>query len=62
VVCGVHYPSDVEAGRTIGAAVVARLHAEPAFQADLAAAKVEAAKAPAAKSCAQPDLASVSRP
>lgn len=40
-VCGVHYISDVEAGRTLGAAMVARLHADPAFQADLAAAKRE---------------------
>lgn len=45
VVCGVHYPSDVEAGRTVAAALVARLHAEPAFAADLAAARAELAKA-----------------
>jgi len=37
-ICGVHYPSDVEAGRTMGAAAVARLHADPAFMADLATA------------------------
>ena len=41
VVCGVHYPSDVEAGRAVGAALVARLHAEPQFVADMAAAKAE---------------------
>lgn len=40
-ICGVHYRSDVEAGRKLGAAMVARLHAEPAFQKDLAAAKAE---------------------
>lgn len=34
-VCGVHYPSDVAAGRDIAAGVVARLHADPAFRADL---------------------------
>lgn len=45
VVCGVHYPSDVEAGRTVGAALVARLHAEPQFVADMAAAKAELARA-----------------
>ena len=45
VVCGVHYSSDVEAGRTVGAALVARLHAEPQFLADMAAAKAELAKA-----------------
>lgn len=47
VVCGVHWPTDVEAGRLVGAGVVARLHAEPAFQADLAAARAELAALPA---------------
>jgi acid phosphatase (class A) len=47
VVCGVHYPSDVEAGRVIGAAVVARLHADAEFQAAMAEAKAELAKATA---------------
>ena len=41
IICGVHYQSDVEAGRKLGAAMVARLHAEPAFLKDLAAAKAE---------------------
>ena len=41
VVCGLHYPSDVEAGRTIAAAAIARLHAEPGFRAALDAARVE---------------------
>jgi acid phosphatase (class A) len=41
VICGVHYPSDVEAGRKLGSAMVARLHADPAFQKDLAAARAE---------------------
>lgn len=46
IVCGVHYLSDVEAGRDLGAALVARLHADPAFRADLdkARAEVEAAR------------------
>ncbi|MEQ1489056.1 MAG: phosphatase PAP2 family protein [Terricaulis sp.] len=44
VVCGVHFPSDIEAGRVIAAAVVARLDASPDFQADLAAARAEAAR------------------
>jgi acid phosphatase (class A) len=44
-VCGVHYISDVEAGRTLGAAMVARLHADPGFMADLAKAKREIAAA-----------------
>lgn len=41
VVCGLHYPSDVEAGRAIAAGAVARLHAEPGFRAALDAARVE---------------------
>jgi len=45
VVCGVHYPSDVEAGRTVAAAAVARLHADPDFQRLLDAARVELASA-----------------
>ena len=45
VICGVHFVSDVEAGRTLGSAMVARLHSEPAFQADMAAARREIAAA-----------------
>jgi acid phosphatase (class A) len=45
VICGVHWQSDVHAGRVIGAAVVARLHADPVFLAQLAAAKRELAAA-----------------
>lgn len=41
VICGVHFPTDIEAGRTLGAGMVARLHADAAFMADLAAAKQE---------------------
>jgi acid phosphatase (class A) len=40
-VCNVHWHSDVVQGRIMGAGVVARLHAEPAFRADLEAAKSE---------------------
>jgi acid phosphatase (class A) len=43
VICGVHYQSDVDAGRTLGAAMVAAMHDTPAFQRDLAAAKAELA-------------------
>ncbi|MGD9968350.1 MAG: phosphatase PAP2 family protein [Hyphomonadaceae bacterium] len=45
VVCGLHYPSDVEAGRTVAAAAIARLHADPDFQRELAAARAEFAAA-----------------
>lgn len=41
VVCNAHWQSDVDAGRVIAAATVARLHADAAFQADLAAARAE---------------------
>lgn len=44
VVCNVHWHSDVAQGRFMGAAVVARLHADPAFCADLQAAKLEYAR------------------
>jgi acid phosphatase (class A) len=45
VICRVHYQSDVDAGRTIGQAVFERLHQDPEFVADMAAAKVEVKKA-----------------
>lgn len=47
IICGVHYQSDVEAGRYLGSALVTRLHDDPAFTADLAKARaeVEASKA-----------------
>jgi acid phosphatase (class A) len=38
VVCNVHWHSDVVAGRFMGAAAVARLHADPGFRAELEAA------------------------
>ena len=40
VVCGVHTVSDIEEGRTNGASLVAVLHSNPEFKADLEAAKV----------------------
>jgi acid phosphatase (class A) len=43
VVCGVHYPSDIEAGRYLGSALVSRLHQDPAFVSDLATARAEVA-------------------
>lgn len=45
MICNVHWRSDTEEGAVMGAAVVARLHDEPAFRDDLEAAKAEIAKA-----------------
>ena len=46
VICNAHWQSDVDAGRIMAAATVARLQTDPAFLADLkaAAAEVNAAK------------------
>ena len=52
VVCGVHYQSDIEAGRTLASALVARLHSDAVFQADLAKARKEITKAPALRCAA----------
>ncbi|MFC7514067.1 phosphatase PAP2 family protein [Herbaspirillum sp. GCM10030257] len=41
VICGVHWQSDVDTGRLVGSAAVARLHADPVFRTQLAAAKAE---------------------
>jgi acid phosphatase (class A) len=41
VVCGVHWTSDVEAGRVLAAGVVAQAHGTRAFQTQLAAAREE---------------------
>lgn len=43
-ICGHHWKSDVEAGRALAAAVYARLSADIAFQAQLAAAREEIAR------------------
>jgi acid phosphatase (class A) len=41
LVCGVHFPSDVTAGKLVAAAVVTSLDADPAFRSDLARARAE---------------------
>ncbi|SEB24631.1 phosphatase PAP2 family protein [Variovorax sp. YR216] len=56
-ICGVHWQSDIEAGRLVGSATVARLQANPVFNAQMAAARDEVAKAravgsPPAPACA----------
>ncbi len=48
-VCGVHWKSDIEAGRVVGAATVSRLHANPVYREQLALAKAEIAAARAAR-------------
>ena len=57
LVCNLHWESDIIEGRTIAAATVARLHADPAFLMDLAAAKdelaaVRAKQLPPQRNCA----------
>ena len=58
VVCNVHWISDTEEGRTMGAATVAKLHAQAAFRADVEAARAEVAAArarglPPSRDCAR---------
>jgi acid phosphatase (class A) len=43
IICNAHWQSDVNQGRIMGAATVARLHANPGFLEDLGAAKTEIA-------------------
>jgi acid phosphatase (class A) len=67
VVCGVHWKSDVEAGRIIGAATVSRLRLDPVFQAQVAEARkeVDAARASGRRSplnCATEAAALAGRP
>ncbi len=42
LICGMHFPSDVEAGHEVALAVVAHLDASNEFQSDLAKAKERA--------------------
>jgi len=41
LVCGMHFPSDIEAGHEVAIAVVAHLDASNDFQSDLAKARKE---------------------
>ncbi len=66
-ICNVHWDSDVVGGRLVGAGVVARLHADAMFQADLEAAKAELAAVraknlPATRDCAVEAEAMAVRP
>lgn len=42
-ICNVHWGSDINAGRLVGAATVAKLHSNPEFLSDLSAARAEIA-------------------
>jgi acid phosphatase (class A) len=44
MVCGVHYPSDIAAGREVAYVLFGYLMAQPRFQNDLAAARIETRK------------------
>lgn len=57
VTCNAHWQSDVDAGRIMGAATVARLQTDPAFLADLKAAEAEVSAAKATPSASMPDCA-----
>ena len=41
LVCGVHYPSDVQAGKTVAGAMIGPMMENPAFQAQFASAQTE---------------------
>jgi len=45
VICGYHFPSDIEAGRVLAAGVIARMHADADFRRHLDAARRELARA-----------------
>lgn len=45
VICGFHYPSDIDASRVLAAGVIARLHADSSFRRDMDAARREIARA-----------------
>lgn len=51
VVCRLHWPSDVVAGRKLADAAFAAIKADPAFLADVAAARAELENAPLAIGC-----------
>jgi len=55
VVCGVHWQSDVDAGRLVGSAVFAQLHANAEFNDQLALARKEVAAARAASAAPTSD-------
>ena len=63
-----HWPSDLEAGRTTAATVFAALQSDPGFRADIEAARAEVAAAranpvpPDAARCAMENAAAAKQP
>lgn len=55
-IVGAHWQSDVDAGRVMASAAVARMHCSPDFQADMAAAKAEYAKITGKDSVKMPNV------
>jgi acid phosphatase (class A) len=49
VICGFHFPSDLTGGRLVASGVFARLQADPAFRADMEAARKQIARLRAGK-------------
>lgn len=60
VICNAHWQSDVDAGRIMGAATVAKLHSNAEFLADIQAARkeIETANAPTIDCAAEEDVLS----
>lgn len=61
VICGAHWQSDVNAGRLVGSAAVAKQHSDATFLAQMAAAKAEITAAREKASKQKPDAAQVAR-
>jgi acid phosphatase (class A) len=66
VVCGVHYYSDIEAGRLTASALVAALHGAPEFETDIASARAEMfslhGRAPPAAAACESEKANLATP
>jgi len=68
VVCGVHWPSDIVAGREAASTVFAALNGNKVFRVDMGKARLEIAKLrktaphPDPVSCAAPNAAAAQQP
>ena len=62
IICGVHWKSDIDGGRVVGAATVSRLHTNPTFTAQISLARGEIAAARAAGSKPAADCAAEAQP